>query len=282
MGKYKALALDIDGTLLNTKKEVTPGVLIQVERLQKAGIPVIIASGRPEPGISHVARAVHMDTLGGYILSFNGGKITEFQTGKVVYNKTIPVEYNAEVIDYAVRIPQAAVLKYENGKIITENPENEYAQVESKVVKMPLEKVESLKERAVFPVNKFLITGNPEILEREVENMAEVFRGRLNIFRSEPYFIEVVPLEIDKAQSLDYLLHTWGMTGDELVACGDGRNDVTMIEYAGMGVAMANACEDVKRVSNYITASCDNDGVARVIKKFFPEPVPVAFCDIFS
>ncbi len=131
-------------------------------------------------------------------------------------------------------------------------------------------------------MNKFLITGNPEILEREVENMAEVFRGRLNIFRSEPYFIEVVPLEIDKAQSLDYLLHTWGMTGDELVACGDGRNDVTMIEYAGMGVAMANACEDVKRVSNYITASCDNDGVARVIKKFFPEPVPVAFCDIFS
>ena len=95
MGKYKALALDIDGTLLNTKKEVTSGVLIQVERLQKAGIPVIIASGRPEPGISHVARAVHMDTLGGYILSFNGGKITEFQTGKVVYNKTIPVEYNA-------------------------------------------------------------------------------------------------------------------------------------------------------------------------------------------
>ena len=172
MGKYKALALDIDGTLLNTKKEVTPGVLIQVERLQKAGIPVIIASGRPEQGISHVARAVHMDTLGGYILSFNGGKITEFQTGKVIYNKTIPIEYNAEVIDYAVRIPQAAVLTYENGKIITENPENEYAQVESRVVKMPLEKVENLKERAIFPVNKFLITGNPEILQREAENMA--------------------------------------------------------------------------------------------------------------
>ena len=83
MGKYKALALDIDGTLLNTKKEVTSGVLIQVERLQKAGIPVIIASGRPEPGISHVARAVHMDTLGGYILSVSYTHLTLPTTSRV-------------------------------------------------------------------------------------------------------------------------------------------------------------------------------------------------------
>lgn len=271
MSRYKALALDIDGTLLNTKKEVTPEVLKQIKRLQAAKIPVIIASGRPEEGISHVAQAINMHALGGYILSFNGGKITEFKSKEIVYSKTIPIEYNAEVIDYAINIPQSAILTYENGKIITENPENKYAEIETHVVRMPLGKVDSLKERVVFPVNKFLITGNPEILQREVANMAEHFKGRLNIFQSEPYFIEVVPLGIDKAQSLDYLLNTLGFSGEELVACGDGRNDVTMIEYAGMGVAMANACEAVKRAANYITTSCDNDGVARVIKKFFPE-----------
>lgn len=269
MGKYKALALDIDGTLLNSKKEVTPEVLRQVRRLQNAGVPVIIASGRPEQGISHVAKSIGMDTLGGYILSFNGGKITEFKSGKVVYNKTIPVEYNSEIIDYAANIPESTILTYENGTIITENPENEYVNVEAQVVKMPVEKIQSLKARAVFPANKFLIVGKPEILQKEVGNMAERFTGRLNIFQSEPFFIEVVPLGIDKAESLDYLLNTLGFSGEELLACGDGGNDITMIKYAGMGVAMENACEEVKAAAGYVTDSCDNDGVAKAIEKFF-------------
>lgn len=269
MGRYKAIALDIDGTLLNSRKEVTPEVLRQVRRLQDAGVPVMIASGRPEQGISHVAKSIGMDTLGGYILSFNGGKITEFKSGRVVYNKTIPVEYNDEIIDYAVKIPESTVLTYENGAIITENPEIEYVAVESQVVRMPVKKVASLKERAVFPVNKFLVVGNPQILQREVGPMAEKFQGRLNIFQSEPFFIEVVPLGIDKAESLDYLLSTLGFTGEELLACGDGGNDITMIKYAGMGVAMENACEEVKKAAQYITDSCDNDGVAKAIEKFF-------------
>lgn len=269
MCKYKALALDIDGTLLNTKKEITHKVFGQIKRLQENHIPVIIASGRPEQGISHVAKSLDMDSLGGYILSFNGGKITEFKTGEVVYNNLVPKEYNGEIIEFAKDIPEAAILTYENGRIITENPDNEYVQLESRVVKMPIEKVESLKDRATFSANKFLIVGKPEIAKSYVEKMAEQFEGRLNIFQSEPFFIEVVPMNIDKAQSLEYLLQSLGLGREELVACGDGRNDVTMIAYAGLGVAMENACEEVKVVSDYETASCDDDGVAKVIEKFF-------------
>lgn len=273
MSKYKALALDIDGTLLNSKKEVTPRVLEQVRKLQNEKIPVMIASGRPEQGIAHVARAIGMEQYGGYILSFNGGKITEFRTGEVVYNTTIPVEYNKEIITYAAKIPNAAILTYENGAIITENPENKYVQVESDVVKMPVEKVESMEARAIFPTNKFLITGEPEILRAHVGNMAKAFEGRLNIFLSEPFFIEVVPLRIDKAKSLDYLLGSLGIQKEELVACGDGGNDVTMIDYAGMGIAMANACEEVKAVADFQTVSCDEDGVAVAIETFFNKAI---------
>lgn len=269
MSKYKALALDIDGTLLNSKKEVTPKVLEQVRRLQEEKIPVIIASGRPEQGIAHVARAINMDEYGGYILSFNGGKITEFRTGEVVYNTTIPVEYNKEIITYAAKISGAAILTYENGTIITDNADNKYVGVESNVVKMPVTEVESMEARAVFPANKFLIVGEPEILRAEVGKMAKAFEGRLNVFQSEPFFIEVVPLGIDKAESLDYLLGSLGIRREELVACGDGENDVTMIDYAGMGVAMENACDNVKTVADFVTASCDADGVAVAIKNFF-------------
>lgn len=267
--EYKALALDIDGTLLNSKKEATPEVLAEVKRLQTAGIPVMIASGRPEQGIAHVAKMISMDIYGGYILSFNGGKVTEFKTGDVVYNKTVPQEYNQEVIEYANHIAESAILTYKDGAIITENPDNQYVQVEANVVKMPVRKVDSLLEEADFPVNKFLIVGNPDILQQEVSKMAKQFEGRLNIFRSEPFFIEVVPMGIDKAKSLDYLLKQIGIRREELVACGDGGNDVTMIEYAGMGIAMENACEQVKEVADEMTASCDHNGVAKAIRKFF-------------
>lgn len=265
---YKMLALDIDGTLLNTKKEITPAVAAAVGGLQDRGIPVIIASGRPAQGIRHVADALNMKEKGGYILSFNGGRITDCRTGETVYSRTVPSIYNKEICEYASHM-EASLLTYDGENIITEKPDNKYVNIESTVVRMNVRRVDSLLEELVFPVDKFLLVGEPEYMMSRVKKMADHFKGRLNIFQSEPFFIEIVPLGIDKASSLEVLLQKRGMTKDELVACGDGRNDVTMIEYAGMGVAMANACDEVRAVADYITSSCDEDGVARAIEKFF-------------
>lgn len=268
---YKILALDIDGTLLNTKKEITPAVGRAIEGLQERGIPVLIASGRPAQGIRHVADALHMKEKGGYILSFNGGKIIDCTTEEVVYSNPVSSLYYREVIDYANTL-DASILTYDGDYIITEKPDNKYVQVESNVVKMPVKKVDNLYETILedkVDVDKFLIVGEPEYMMSKVKAMAEHFKGRLNVFQSEPFFIEVVPLGIDKATSLKVLLDRLGMTRDELVACGDGRNDVTMVEYAGMGVAMENACDEVKAVADYVTASCDEDGVAVAVERFF-------------
>jgi hypothetical protein len=268
---YKILALDIDGTLLNTKKEITPAVAAAVSRLQDAGIPVLIASGRPMQGIRHVADGLHMNERGGYILSFNGGRITEYKSGEVIYSKPVSQKYYKEVIEYADTL-DASILTYDGDEIITEKPDNKYVDIESSVVRMPVRKVENLYETIVrdnVAVDKFLIVGEPEYMISQVEKMAEHFKGRLNVFQSEPFFIEVVPLGIDKASSLGVLLDRLGMTREELAACGDGKNDVTMIDYAGMGIAMENACDEVKAVADYITDSCDNDGVAKAIDKFF-------------
>lgn len=265
---YKVLALDIDGTLLNGKKEITPKVKRAIAELEKQNIPILIASGRPLMGIRHVADELDMNTKGGYILSFNGGKIIEYKTGNIVYSKTIPREYYREIYEYAHKM-DASMLTYDGDYIITEKPENRYVDVESKVVKMDVKKVDNLLECLTFDVDKFLIVGEPDYLQKEVEKMAEHFKGRLNIFRSEPFFIEVVPMGIDKASSLEVLLKELGMTREELVACGDGRNDVTMIKYAGLGVAMENACPEVKEAADYVTKSNEEDGVAYVAEKFF-------------
>ena len=93
-------------------------------------------------------------------------------------------------------------------------------------------------------------------------------RPRLNVYRSEPFFLEIMPQNIDKAYSLSKLLNIIGLTKDEMIACGDGFNDLSMIKYAGLGVAMGNAQEVVKESANYVTATNDENGVANVVNEF--------------
>lgn len=266
--QYKVLALDIDGTLTNSKKEITPRVFDAVRRLQLKDIPVLLVSGRPEKGIEHVANELEFKDYGGYVLAYNGGKIVNKRTGEVILNQTVPKDMVIPVCQY-VKDKDVALLTYRGDEIITEKPEDVYVLKESHITHMAVKRVDNFMAEMTYPINKFLITGEPDYLEKLVEEMTEEFSPRLNIFRSEPFFIEVVPSGIDKALSLSKLLAMFNLSKENLVACGDGHNDVTMIDYAGMGVAMANACDDVKKVANFITTSNDEDGVALAIEKLF-------------
>ena len=125
-----------------------------------------------------------------------------------------------------------------------------------------------LDEVSSISNNKFLLTGEPAEIEKVRKEMISHFRGYLNIYCSDPFFLEIMPQNIDKAFSLQKLLNSIGLTADEMICCGDGYNDVTMIEYAGLGVAMQNAQPLVREKADYITKSNDEDGVLYVIEKF--------------
>jgi Cof subfamily protein (haloacid dehalogenase superfamily) len=113
-----------------------------------------------------------------------------------------------------------------------------------------------------------MLLGEPEVLARLEGVLVEALGDKLGIFRSEPFFLEIMPNQLNKAKSIDMLLNRLGISREELIACGDGFNDVHMVEYAGLGVAMDNACEPVKQVADFITKSNDEDGVAYVVEKF--------------
>ena len=89
-----------------------------------------------------------------------------------------------------------------------------------------------------------------------------------SVYRSDPFFLEILPRNIDKAQSLAQLLKLLGMKREEMIACGDGYNDLSMIEFAGLGVAMENAVRPVRSAADYVTFSNNDDGVAHVVEKF--------------
>ena len=131
-----------------------------------------------------------------------------------------------------------------------------------------MKQVGHFKDYVDFPVNKCLMTGEPEHMAELEKELKEKYAGKLNIFRSEPFFLEIMPKGIDKAKVLRNFLPYLGITREEVICCGDGYNDKTMIEFAGLGVAMANARDEVKEVADYITASNDEDGIVKVVKKF--------------
>ena len=111
--------------------------------------------------------------------------------------------------------------------------------------------------------------GDPDELIKTESELSLRLQGRISVYRSEPFFLELVPQGIDKARSLAVLLDELGMTREQMVAMGDGYNDLSMIRFAGMGVAMANALEPVNKAADYITLSNDEDGVAAAVEKLF-------------
>ncbi len=265
--KYKLLVLDLDGTLTNSKKEMSARTKETLIKAQERGITIVLASGRPTYGIVPLAEELELAKYGGYILSFNGGTIINWKTKEVIHESVISSEKLPLLHDIAVQ-NEVEILSYQNENIISEAPENEYVKYEAFLNKMSIKEVKSFSEAIQFPVPKCLIVGNPEKLVLLEKEMNGIFGYEMSIYRSEPFFLELMPSNIDKAQSLQKLLLYTGNTREEMIACGDGFNDLSMIKFAGMGVAMANAQPAVKEASDFITLSNEEDGVAHVVELF--------------
>ena len=160
------------------------------------------------------------------------------------------------------------IITYEGDNIISGLKPNQYTEKEKMINQMQIQSVDNFVKYIDFPVNKLLIPGEPKVLEQMMGVLKEKFHSLLNIYRSEPFFLEIMPQKIDKAYTLQKLLSSIGLSADQMICCGDGYNDLSMIEYAGLGVAMENAQSIVKEKADYITRSNDEDGVLYVINQF--------------
>ena len=269
------IALDIDGTLTNSKKVITARTKSCLLRLQREGARLALASGRPTYWVNPLACELRLSEYGGCILSYNGGKITDCSTGKTLFRQQLPQG----------AIPRLAALRdelslelltYEGTCIVTENPENPYVQKEAAINQMEVRQISSFADYVTFPVTKCLMVGEGSYLASVESYAAEQLGEAFSVYRSEPYFLEIVPRGIDKARSLERVLHQYSFRREELIAFGDGFNDISMLQYAGIGVAMGNADERVKRAADRTAPSNNEDGIAQVLEGLFPPPDPSA------
>ncbi len=264
---YKILALDLDGTLTNDDKKITPFTKECLFKAMAAGVSLVLASGRPNLGISSLATELNMYEKGGYILAFNGGRIIDCKTNKIINETHFDKKYAKDIINCRNLFDGVEVLTYTDKEIITSDI-TPYVFEESRCLSCEVKVVEDLYESLPESIVKFLIVGEHKKLEPVKEYLEKNYGGEFSAYFSQPFFLEVTPLGIDKANSLKWLLKHLNINKEEFMACGDGYNDVPMLKEAGLPVAMENAYDAVKPFAKFITKSNNDDGVGYAVEKF--------------
>ncbi|MDO4265561.1 MAG: Cof-type HAD-IIB family hydrolase [Eubacteriales bacterium] len=263
----KVLALDLDGTLTNSEKKISEGNRRALFAAMERGVQTALVSGRPCLGIRPLAEELELYERGGFILAYNGGEIIDCASRSIIFRETIPMRIVPKICETARELGMHLV-SYDDTHIYSEHPEGEYVQKESFCCNADIIRADRLEEILSAEPVKFIAANDPALLKRALPVMQERFGEDLNIFFSEPYFMEITPKVIDKAYGLSRLAAYLGISRMNIMACGDGYNDIPMMNYAGVSVAMGNACEEVKQAARFVTATNDEDGVARAVERF--------------
>lgn len=264
---YKLIATDIDGTLANSKREITPRTRYALIEAQKQGKIIVLASGRHPVGVWPIAKNLMLDRFDGYIMSFNGGKIISCRTGETVVSKIFPVEYIPDIVT-VLKDTNITINTYDDNKIIANKKFNDYTYVEGDTIKAEMVFVDDFVSAIKFDINKILLSGEPDELDRYQDILSKRYDGLLDIYKSAPYFLEIMPFGITKGSMIPLLLEKLNIKREEVAAFGDHYNDMTMIGYAGFGVAMSNAEPDVKKIADYVCETNDEDGVAKTLERY--------------
>ncbi len=275
----RVIVMDVDGTMTNHKKEITPKTKAALKKAQESGVKLILASGRPDSGLSDFAIELEMSRHHGLLVSFNGSRVTDCQTGEVLFNETMTVEQGKAVLEHMKGFNVRPMIDKGNYMYVNDvydcmikhgEQEINIIQYESRGGKYKLCEMDDLAAFVDYPLNKILTAGEPIYLKEHYREMMEPFKDTLSCMFTAPFYFEFTAQGIDKAKALEAVLNPMGYMQDEIIAFGDGQNDKTMIQYAGIGVAMDNAVEELKEVADEITLSNEDDGIAVSLYKYIP------------
>lgn len=276
----KLIALDLDGTLTDDKKNITPHTLEALMQVQRQGqekkegnshaqqgVRIVLASGRPPYGMRPLGKMLRMEEYGGLLMCYNGGHIEDCATGEVYVERQLPEEV-LPILHRLQRESGMTLMTYYEDKIYTEHPDDEYVAISAYNNKMQVIGIEDFVRDAPRPLNKCLMVGPHDKQVVWESRIQEATRDHLYVCHSTPYFIELLPQGIDKGPSLISLAEKLGIQQSETMAFGDSFNDIHMIRLAGIGVAMGNSEDEIKQVADYVTLDNNHDGVAHALEHF--------------
>lgn len=257
------LVLDLDDTLLTDDHTISVENAAMLFKAQELGVYVILASGRPTPAMIAYAKELQLDNS--YMISYNGAVITDLKEDKVIFEQTLTQRQIHELYDYSLK-SKTHIITYVNGKIVSET-DSEYIEIEKNITGLEHNKVLSFKDEVQSSAVKCILLEDPTYL-KEVEKDLKAAMPHLSVSMSKPFFLEVAQNGIDKGASIKFLAEKLNILQSEIIAVGNAGNDLTMIEYAGLGVWVDNVDPELRDKGDFIVASNNDHGVAEVVRRF--------------
>jgi len=264
---YKLIAADMDGTLLNDDEKMTQRTKTAIVRAVEAGCFFVTATGRAISGAEMVNCLFDQDMP---FIVFNGASVVMGKSGKVLFNKYLGTALAREVLDMGKRHDAPMIVWTDAGmrKVHTDNPVKEYLRYDRKYNAIGYITIGGIDEIIEEKVNKVIWFSSRDRIRCYQSEMNAYFGGRVNCYSSLPEFLEFVNPQADKGAAMEEIGKIYGIDRSEMIAVGDGYNDIPMLKYAGLGVAMENAPDDVKAASDLVTLSNNDDGLAAVIERY--------------
>jgi len=273
MHKIGIIALDLDGTLLNSNKELSAGNLAALQRAANAGIEIVPTTGRFYGGMPDVIRALPFVR---YVITVNGAEVADLKTGEVIYKAEIPWQQAVNIMTRLDEYPviydcyqdNAAWMTAEQKKHIDRIVASPHYRKMLHELRQPVPELKAVlteRKRGVQKVQLF--TDQPQLRLDLMARLPDLFEN-LCVSSSVSDNVEINQIHANKGEALRALADHLGLPYDATIAFGDGLNDLSMLRDAGIGVAMENACDEAKEIADWITLSCDEDGVAHGINKY--------------
>ena len=263
----KLIAVDIDGTLLNTKREVTPEVFSAVQDAKAAGVKIVIATGRPIAGVQNLLDELNLKDAGDYVITFNGGLVQDTSTGEDIVKEIMTYEdyQDIEFLSRKLGVHMHAITK--DGIYTANRNIGKYTVYEAGLVNMPVY-YRTPEEMVDKEIVKIMYIDEPEILDQAIAKLPKELYDKYTLVKSAPFYLEIVKKTVNKGAAVVHLTEKLGLTKEETMAIGDEENDRAMLEVVGNPVVMENGTDELKKIAKYITKSNDESGVAYAIREW--------------
>ena len=264
---YKAIFIDIDGTLIKADHSMSEVTIKTVKELIARNILVVLVSARPLHGIFSISSQVGLQDAP--IVSLNGSYITKGT--EVLFESSIDIQTTEKLNTLLSGYPNT-IIYYQGMQWFTDD-QNADTVHEQKITEVPLiiqpfsKTLKSWENENKGP-DKILVIADPPTVKQIQDRSRNLYSGQLNIYPSKPTYLEFMNLAASKTNAIKFIINDYQINPEEIIAIGDNFNDEEMISFAGTGIAMGNAPDEVKAVADYVTDTNENDGVAKALAKY--------------
>lgn len=276
------IAVDIDGTLLDPQGRVLPGTRAEFARARTQGTTILLASGRPIPGLRRLVETVHLGRDGLVLAGSNGSVVVDGATGAPIARHSIDDATTRRLLTFASRFDGVVLMACDGDELVVDRPEDPQVSIECDGNAMTLRAVPDLTALpdGAVRVDKLLLYGRPEVLRPAAAAVREEFGDTVETAFSAPFYFEVTAAGVDKGSALADAAAHIGVDAGDSVAFGDNGNDLPMLRRAGIGVAMGNAIAEVRDAADRVTAGNAEEGIALVLAELYGDGTPAPAVDV--